>query len=432
MKQRTRKILFFILLLVFIVLAPILVLYVQGYRFDLANRKLTQTGGLFLKTIPKQAQIYLDGESSKRTDFFFGSALIENLLPKKYKISVQKEGFHPWEKDLEVKEREVTEARNIILFPENPYYRSLAGGIQEFWFSPNQRKVVLKEKEEDSWALKLYDLDRDLKSHLIIEDDISLLADSGQAKKGIDLFKLEFSEDERDILLEVTTAEQLKYFVIDIGKSPPFLEETENPLEVPENIIAYQEFKKKIYYLDSLGHIYETDKSFSTKQKVTLKPFPLRQETEYKLYIFPEWIFLQEENTLYLLNQDTKSFEKFLEQISSLKISPSQRKLVYFSENEIWVLFLKEQKGQLKRTKGERVFLLRLSKEIKDVFWINSEYLIFNTEDDIKIIETDNRDRINTVHLAEFENSKIFWNQRDKKLYVLDKGNLLASDKLIQ
>ncbi len=93
---------------------------------------------------------------------------------------------------------------------------------------------------------------------------------------------------------------------------------------------------------------------------------------------------------------------------------------------------MKEQKGQLKRTKGERVFLLRLSKEIKDVFWINSEYLIFNTEDNVKIIETDNRDRINIIHLAEFENSKIFWNQRDKKLYVLDRGNLLVSDKLIQ
>ena len=89
------------------------------------------------------------------------------------------------------------------------------------------------------------------------------------------------------------------------------------------------------------------------------------------------------------------------------------------------------KQGQPKREKGERIFLLRLSEQIRDVFWIRSEYLIFNTQNNTKIIETDNRDRINIVLWAEFKYSEIFWNQYDKSLYVLDEGNLLVSGKLM-
>ena len=151
MSKRAQKSLFFACLLIFFIVAPILVLYTQGYRFDLKERKITQTGGIFIKATPKQAQIYLDGQLSKTTDFFFGSALIENLFPKRYGIMVQKEGFYSWEKNLEVREKEVTEARNIILFPENTYYSSLAQNVQKFWFSPNGRRIVLKESKEDSF-----------------------------------------------------------------------------------------------------------------------------------------------------------------------------------------------------------------------------------------------------------------------------------------
>ncbi|MCP6718995.1 MAG: PEGA domain-containing protein [Patescibacteria group bacterium] len=431
MKKRTRQILFFIFLSIFFILAPILVLHVQGYRLDFKNKKVTQTGGLFIKTIPKQAQIYLDGKLSKKTDFFFGSVLIENILPKKYKIEAKKEGYSVWEKALEIREKEVTEAKSIILFPKEINYTSLAEDVENIWFSPNKRKVILKEKEEGFWALKLYDLDKNLKSHVIRESDIS--------KKGADLFGLKFSENGREILLETGTAEQLKYFTLDINRDVPILEETKRPLF--KTVVAYQIFNGDSYYLDNLGDIYkvggdifsyENESLFPIKERVTTNPFPLKKETEYKLHVFPEFIFIQEERTLHLLSQDTKLFKNFFERVSFLKMSTDREKLAYFSEKEIRVLFLKEQKGQPRREKGESVFLLRLSEKIKDAFWVNSSYLILNTENNIKIIEIDNRDRINIVDLAKFQNPEILWNQKDKKLYVLDEGNLSVSEKLIR
>ena len=86
MTERTRTILFLICLFLFLLIAPVTIFYSQGYRFDIDSKKITQTGGLFLKIEPKQVEIYINGKLKKKTDFFFGSALIENLLPRKYKI----------------------------------------------------------------------------------------------------------------------------------------------------------------------------------------------------------------------------------------------------------------------------------------------------------------------------------------------------------
>ena len=417
MTKKTRTILFLICLFLFFLIAPSVIFYSQGYRVDIDSKKITQTGGLFLKVIPKQVEVFIDGKLKKKTDFFFGSALIENLLPKKYKIQIKKEGYYPWEKNLEIREKEVTEAKNIVLIPENPNFGILTEGIKDFWFSPDERKIILSEDYEQGWALKLYDLEKNVKSHLIEEKDIF--------PGGVDLLELEFSPDSKEISLEVGMKEQIKHFTLEIDKIPPTLAESEEPLPPFENALTYKALGQDIYYLNNLGHL------FKNEEKLTEKPFPVKLETEYALEIFPGFVFLHEGQILYQFNPDSKSFEKFFEPIKDLKISPDHKKVVYFSDYEIWILFLKEISNQPQRKAGDKLFLIRLSEQIKDCFWLNSDYLIFNAANKIKIAEIDDRDRINVVDVAEVENPKIFWNKNDKKLYILSNGNLSQSGKLL-
>jgi WD40 repeat protein len=415
MTKKIRTILFLIFLFLFLLITPAAVFYSQGYRIDFENRKISQTGGLFLSTLPKQAEIYLDEKLEKRTDFFFGSALIENLLPKKYKIEIKKEGCHSWEKTLEIKEKEVVEVRNIVLFPKDLNFHILISEVKDFWFSPDQRKIVLRTPtfsppdKEIGWALKLYELDKEVKSHLIEKGDVS----SGE----VDLLNLKFSEDSKEIYLEVGTAEQLKYFTLNLEETPPALSESETPKPPLENAVVYQKVNNDIYYLDNSGYL------FKNEEKLTREPFPVKKETEYALEIFQNFIFLQEKDDLYKLNQESKSFEKFFEGINALKVSPDFKKLVYFSDYEIWILFLRESE--------ENLFLIRLSEKIRDVSWLNSNYLIFNSGDKIKIAEIDTRDRINVIDIAELKNPRIFWNEIDKRLYVLSEENLYRSRALL-
>ncbi|XOB41022.1 MAG: hypothetical protein ACKKMW_03080 [Candidatus Nealsonbacteria bacterium] len=423
MEKRVRRVLFVIFFLIFIIVAPILILYVQGYRFDFENKKLTQTGGLFIKTTaPKQAEIYLDEELIRKTDFFFSSALIENLLPKTYNIKVQKQDYYAWEKNLEVKEKQVVEARSIVLLPKDPEFELLATEVENIWFSEDKTKAIIKETDNNIWTLKLYNLEKNVRSQLIKETDIY--------KTGADLIDLHFTNND-NLMLQVGSKEQVSYFELEIDSIPPLLTKAKAPQPLIEDALAYESLNGAIYYLDSLGDLYKTNASLTSNEKITSQAFNISQETEYKLYIFEKAVFIQEGKTIHLLNQEKKIFEQFSENIKSLKISPDKRKVVYFSDSEIKILFLEEQNFQPRFSKGENMFLIRLSEPINDIFWLNSDYLILITNNVLKIIEIDNRDRVNIIEIVTVKNPEIFLNRKTKKFYLLDRGNFFVSEKII-
>jgi WD40 repeat protein len=193
--------------------------------------------------------------------------------------------------------------------------------------------------------------------------------------------------------------------------------------------LTYQEIDGNIFYLDNSGNLYKSDPSFSSREKLSSEPFPISRENPYRLFIFQNYIFLDGNEKIYYFNQETKIFEEFSNRITSLKISPDFQKIAYFSDYEIRVLFLNQSRPP--GGPGESIFLIRLSDKIKDVFWFNNDYLVFNTEKAIKACEIDNRDRVNIVDLAEMETPRIFLNQADGKLYILSQSNLSVSDKII-
>lgn len=122
MTKRVRTIIFFLFVFLFILATPSVIFYSQGYRIDFESRKVVQTGGLYFRVMPGRAEVYLNGKLSKSTSMITNSAYIENLLPKNYGIEIKKDGYHSWQKTLEVRERGVTEAKNIVLFPESTQF----------------------------------------------------------------------------------------------------------------------------------------------------------------------------------------------------------------------------------------------------------------------------------------------------------------------
>ena len=157
MTQKTRTILFLICVFFFLLAAPSVVFHSQGYRFDWENKKITQTGAFYFKVSPRNADVYLNGKFQKRTSGITGSALIENLLPKKYEVEIKKEGYHTWQKNLEVKETQVIEAKNIILFPEKPNFTILNDLIPEIEPSAtsSDKKKVIELNDYEIWILFL-------------------------------------------------------------------------------------------------------------------------------------------------------------------------------------------------------------------------------------------------------------------------------------
>jgi len=135
MTKKIRNILFLSCLFLFIIFAPLIILYSQGYRFDFdppaGGKRIVQTGGLAVITPLKSVEVYLDGKlAGKSGSLFSDTFFVGELLPKKYKVEMRKQGFHSWEKNLEVREKEVTKIRNVILFPEEITFPALGNNAE--------------------------------------------------------------------------------------------------------------------------------------------------------------------------------------------------------------------------------------------------------------------------------------------------------------
>ena len=122
------------------------------------------------------------------------------------------------------------------------------------------------------------------------------------------------------------------------------------------------------------------------------------------------------------------SFEKLIDPATTVKSSGDSKKIAYFNDHEIWVMFLEKKYEQPHKEAGDKIFINRFSEDIGDLFWYTDHYLIFGLEDKVKVAEIDERDKINIVDLVEFKDSEIFF--ANKKLYLLSENNFYTSSEL--
>ena len=192
---------------------------------------------------------------------------------------------------------------------------------------------------------------------------------------------------------------------------------------------------QNITWLSEDGFLYTSDNLGQTKNKLSSKVFPIKKDSEYKIVIFSEAIFLKENQSLFLFNKKSNIFENFYDNVKDLKLSLDGQKLIYFSDNEVLYSILGHE--------TESILLKKSSEETTDGYWLNNDYIVSaDKKNEISISEIDARGNINTVNLPQtifisdeknidVKNPKIFFNQSDKKLYILTNGSLLASEGLI-
>ncbi|MFW6282679.1 MAG: hypothetical protein ACOC1P_01320 [Minisyncoccales bacterium] len=462
MSSKTRITIFIVCFLTFVIGAPLIILYSRGYRFDIQNKEITKTGGLFIKAKPNKVDVYLDKKPEKKTDLFFGSSFIKNLIPRKYSIKLEKENYHSWQKKLKIKEQTVTEINNISLIPKNPNRKTISKEIEELWFFPDKTKILLKEKTDDAWELKLYNFNKKLKSHLVKEDDFST--------SSVEILDLNFSSDSQNILLKLGAKEQIKYYVLTIDPFPPKKENltklnnkqldkiTFNPNNSQE--IIFQE-EKQVYryniedekikyyssdlsekdreiitfflthnnftYLTYSGFIYD---SYS-KEKINKEELKVKRETKYEIKENSNFVFLLEKESgkLYAISKDKKedNIKLLDENVNSFIFSPHNDKLAYSLDHTIKIFYLKEQSSQPFNKKGDKVFISRFANEISQLRWLNNHYLIFKANNSVKITETDNRDKINIINFLNFKKDfKLGWEPSSKELLIYVDKNLFS------
>ncbi len=221
MNNSFRSILFTIVTICIIVtVATLIIAYGRGYRFDITKNSLKSTGLIVAQSEPTGAQIVVDGVIKDATQATF------TMPPGTYSVSILKEGFQPWTKQVIV-QGEIVNKLDALLIPTNPSLTALTvNGVINPTLSPDGSKlayIVPDNKAQASnsatmptkpgiWVLDL------------VDKPLGLNRDARQIAKsnGIDFNKaiLSWSPDNKQILATLPTSVNYLFEADTVVESP--------------------------------------------------------------------------------------------------------------------------------------------------------------------------------------------------------------------
>ena len=438
------------MVLVFALIAPIIIMYSQGYRFDVKKMKFLETGGIYVKTMPGDATITIDDELPNKNSGFSRSLLIQNLLPESHVVKIEKDSYYSWTKKLNVEEKKVAEAKYVILFPNYIPFISIDNDVKSFYPYPDNNRILLLTISNE---LLSYDSEKKEKTRILSKTqtpyNISDITFSGTGKRALIktstglhyLLNLESST----ISLIKSMSSNTQKVVFDSNNEGSFFYQVNNlvyrvnddkqtnpRLFKKEKVEAFAVSGNSIYYLEK-GLLSRDNLIINTNEVLSSKAIETA-DNNYELAIIENEIFLIENKKIvYLFNKETKIFNKKVEAKTEIKYTPFYERILFAADNELWLLLLKDAETPFFAKAYSTIFISRFSQNINDIKWLNGDYFVYTLGTKVNISEIDNRDHINSFELPQSETSKIFFNGNTKKLFLLNDEELLVSeDKIMQ
>lgn len=426
MTHKTRRWLYRFFILLFIILTTYTSLYATGYQLNLRGpwrlkRLIVKTGTLAINSQPSGASIYINDK--KQSDFSWKNfndntlatpAKIKSLAPGEYEIRLEKDGYWPWEKRLNINAEQTTYAEDINLFKKDSILNILECGCQEIDLSPNQRYLLLKQGK------KIIDLKTGRDFNVNIKEEIN----SYQWLKNSDRLLV------NNQLVDLTKETWTDYQSI-IGP------EIKNLFYDENNDRLYYQYKDSLNYFENnkkvsqslidkknyLDFILQGDHIFLLRQdgkNQNLESFDLKSHAFKELtlplggnYSFhssdSNWleIFESRSHTLFLI--DPNFFKLPREGLKNFKggLWLQSDKLLYHTDFEIYLFDLKQ---------NTKTLIDRVGYQIKDIVWQSkNNYLIYATSKNINSLDLSNH---NSTKLLEAEKiSSIFLDSKNNTLY---------------
>lgn len=153
---RWRKVFFWFFLLLFLIVTPVIVFYSLGYKFNRPSGKFVRTGAVAIETTPKEATVSLDGARISPTT----PCTLREMLPKGYVLTLEKEGFHPYQVSFDVRPSRITKLE-IVLVPKSGPAEMAAFDFNIYRFFLTQQ--LFGEKIVVVTDRGFFSLDKDLK-----------------------------------------------------------------------------------------------------------------------------------------------------------------------------------------------------------------------------------------------------------------------------
>ena len=141
MNIRTRNNIFYALCAVFVTAGAFVVFYAQGWRFDLEPFGFNKVGGIYLRSFPDDAAIFINGKYvDKKPGLLNRGRFINNLFPKNYKLTLKSGGYYDWTENIQVSPSLVSELKYVVLIPKN--YETAYEGLVKNFYAANGQLII--------------------------------------------------------------------------------------------------------------------------------------------------------------------------------------------------------------------------------------------------------------------------------------------------
>jgi len=464
MENIGRKIFFWFLVAVFLLITPTIIFYSLGYRFSSDRGIFIYSGSATISSNPRQVDIAIDGKSisGKLLNRLNNSYHIGGISPGEHMLEVGSPEFNTWSKKLNINSGVSAEFWNVLLTRKNYEKKSIPiSSITRIFLIPSKDLGAYVQEENGKFSVGVFDLQTletdtifsstefrftddekenmewSPQAHKIIIPALSIKNESKyyfivniQNKETTDLKSIVGSGSFRGVRWDPNHKDVI-FYIADNNLLLLNLNQPDTKKLIAENVSSYDLTQGKIFYFQMPGGmIYYSDLAGTTEpvQITTSFPEQIFSDQSYKLVAYDEKriAIIRDNKNLYIYNQGDKDtyFYKLGENIKGVQFSDDGKKLLHWSRREMYIYFTRVWEVQPFRSENETLDITRFSEEIKNVQWEKDyEHVLFSVGDKIKVAELDNRGQKNIFDVTSFDNNNpaIVENHQDNQLFFTEK-----------
>lgn len=443
--------------LAFILGLGVIILMAAGYKFSFngGNFSLKKTGMIVLSTRPSDAQVYLDGKNLYKNTYPFLSTKISGLVPGNYLVSVKKEGYHPWSKNIRVYPDLVSWANYILLFPNELQADRVTtlDGYKHIGQNRTNRLLFMEKTNENKVReFFIYDTNENTVTKVWPGNTTPV----EEWLRNMQINSVEFSSDNQKILLNLKDGNGVNFGIMDISSDTRLYSLRTQPSLSFTKMVWNPENANEIFGLSSgsLHRVNLNEDNRSTKiaemvvdysAKANNLIYYVRNEAgKYAVWRVQSdgnrdveiysgvnkssgysFEYSNKANALALLSKDDKTITLYYtigNEPSSTVVSKNSTdlswnkegsKLLYYNENQVFC-YDWEKQDEIETT---------INEKIREANWYFDNYHFFlNTDQGLSVIEFDG---LNKIKISS-KNEKTFLINQSSFLNLIPEKNIPA------
>lgn len=402
MPHKTRIILFYTFVALFLATGTAVLFYSFGWRIDFETGKAQKIGAIYIKANVRDVTIKINNKEYKdEAGILQSGTLISNLLPKTYRVEITKQGYWPYRKALTVQPSRVEELLNVQLIPEmfESTFIAPAKGTKFIDMTPSADKIILQDASTGIYYL--YDKTN-------ASSTVNLTMAIANAKRGQKIKRIAF------VPFKPTQ------FVIDDATGLKLFDSEKKTIETllkgsiatwtmqGSTIVAMETARSRTQELFTFNLIFKTKTPFDELNGQLAKSASVTHvDTTNDLGTIA---FTNTEKDLFLFAPKDRAMRRIAKGVRSFAFSPDDKKLMFLSDvGDLSILFVDDFNGDIRKKAGEVIPIDLPKKEtIDSVQWYADSYhLLIAHSSELFMTELDDRKPLNIFPLlSEFSDQR--------------------------